>query len=127
MTKAELIKQTLEFLNMTGKTVGKLVDFYIDYALNDENVKLSLLHLIEGYVVAYPHFPEIITGNLDGRNLKKEIMNSLEEVQIALHLSREDPEELRLKWQEFYNYQNYYSVVLSELIDNQRFIYLNMN
>lgn len=127
MKNTELIKFTLNFLDSTEKALGKLIDFYIDYAIYDESIKKSIARLLDGYMLVYPTFPAIVTGKLDGSNLKQVLIHSLENLQISLHFSQENPEELRLAWIEYTNYRAYYSKLMYELMENNRFVYLSLN
>jgi hypothetical protein len=127
MNNADIIKHTLNFLDSTDRALSKLIDFYVEYGIKDESLKASISKILDSYQAFYPTIPDVVTGNLNGKNLKKELLLSLEKVEIALHFCDEEPDGLRFAWMEFCNYKAVYSRLIKGLLDNSRFIYLSKN
>lgn len=127
MNKTEEIKSTINFIETSTLVVGEFINFYLDYARDDEIIRSAIGTIINGYTYTLPIFPELITGKLDGRNIKNEILKSLEDLQIAYHLCEDYPEDFRIAWIDFSKNWTYYLNLLKSILDNKRIFYINLN
>jgi hypothetical protein len=127
MEKTEYIKSTLDVIETSILIVGEFVNFYIDYAKGNMELHSAVNKIIQGYSYSILVLPELLSGKPNGRNLKKELVKSLEDVQIAFYLSDESPEELRNTWSKFSKKWENYVRHLRSVIANQRIMYIHLN
>ncbi len=127
LQKKELMMFSMNYLESTIPATKKLIDFFIDYGLYDNNIHSSIQCLIDGYHKLIAVFPYIITGKLNGRNIKDELIYSLHNTQVALHFCEEDPERLRQAWKDFIYYWVSYRTHTINLIESNKFENINLN
>lgn len=127
MEKTEYIKSTLEVIETSILIVGEFVNFYIDFAKGNVELHSAVNKIIQGYSYSIPVLPELLSGRPNSRNIKQDLLNSLEELQIAFYLGDEYPEELRSSWTKFSKQWGNYVKLLRTVIENQRIMYIHLN
>jgi len=127
MENKELILYSVNLIESTISATNKLIDFYLIYGVNDNSLNISINNLLNGYASLIPILPHILTGRMDGRNYKEELIKSLQDVQVALVYADDYPENFRLAWQNFANYWIYYKELVLKMVNNDRIIQLFVN
>jgi len=127
MEKTEYIKSTLDVIETSILIVGEFVNFYIDFAKGNVELHSAVNKIIQGYSYSIPVLPELLSGRPNSRNIKQDLLNSLEELQIAFYLGDEYPDELRSAWTKFSKQWENYVRLLRTVIENQRIMYIHLN
>jgi len=127
MQNKEFLKHSINFINSTIYSTSKLIEFYIEFGSKDEYLKDSIVKLLDGFEILVSNLPSVISGNLNGKSIKRSIIEALHKVQIEMYSFEEDSHAISLTWDEFNNkWLNFYKII-NDLINQDRFIYINLN
>lgn len=127
MKNKEIILFSINLIESTVEATSQLIDFYLNRIEYDNLLNEAINNLLTGYSTLILVLPQILTGRLDKVNLKKELLNSIQEVQIAFVYSEEYPDDLRNKWLNFSNYWKYYKTIILDMFDKERIIQISLN
>ncbi|GAB1369950.1 hypothetical protein MASR1M45_00080 [Candidatus Kapaibacterium sp.] len=127
MKQKDYIIFYINFIDSTIEAADKLIDFYINHSKYDNELSNSINNLLTGYSILLPMLPQVLTGRLDGKNLKQELILTLHELQLDLFYSDESSDNLRLSWSNFLNFWKYYKKIVIEMANSDKFVNICTN